>query len=200
MKNKIFTKAVKYFINLPPINQNPTIMLSNWFETSTTAIFATIIHAVLVYIGIILFTRLMGKRSFSKMSGFDFAGTIAIGSLIATTITSKSVGILQGLIALLSLYTLQFVIASLRRFPSFSKAVDNEPLYLMKGTEILHENLKKAQVSENDLRGKLREANVIRLNQVKAVIFETTGDVSVLHSDDTSIEIEDFIVYDVEEK
>lgn len=172
-------------------------MLSNWFETSTTTIFATIIHAVLVYVGVILFTRLMGKRSFSKMSGFDFAATIAIGSLIATTITSKSVGILQGLIALLSLYTLQFIVARLRRFPAFSKGVDNEPLYLMKGTEILHENLKKARVTENDLRGKLREANVIRLSQVKVVIFETTGDVSVLHSDDLSKEVEDFITKDV---
>jgi len=27
----------------------------------------------------------------------------------------------------------------------------------------------------------LREANVVRLSQVKAVVFETTGDISVLH-------------------
>lgn len=35
----------------------------------------------------------------------------------------------------------------------------------------------------SDLHGKLREANVFNLDQVKCVIAETTGDVSVLHSD-----------------
>ena len=30
---------------------------------------------------------------------------------------------------------------------------------------------------------KLREANVFELSEVKAVVLETTGDISVLHSD-----------------
>lgn len=33
------------------------------------------------------------------------------------------------------------------------------------------------------MSGKLREANVLDLSQVRAVILETTGDVSVLHGD-----------------
>ncbi|MDO6471263.1 YetF domain-containing protein [Maribacter sp. 1_MG-2023] len=43
---------------------------------------------------------------------------------------------------------------------------------------------------------KLREANVLQLSQVKAVIFETTGDISVLHSD-KPIDIDAVIVEDV---
>ena len=44
--------------------------------------------------------------------------------------------------------------------------------------------------------GKLREANVLQLSQVKAVIFETTGDISVLHSED-QIDIDAIIMEDV---
>ncbi len=37
-----------------------------------------------------------------------------------------------------------------------------------------------ADVTHEDLLEKLREANITRFDQVRAVVFETTGDVSVL--------------------
>ena len=58
----------------------------------------------------------------------------------------------------------------------------NTPILLMKDGKVIHENLKKALVSKADLMCKQREANVLRLSQVRAVVFETTGDISVLHS------------------
>ena len=38
-------------------------------------------------------------------------------------------------------------------------------------------------MARSDLVAKLREANVLDLKQVRAVVLETTGDVSVLHGD-----------------
>lgn len=40
----------------------------------------------------------------------------------------------------------------------------------------------RAIVGESDLMAKLREANVIQLDEVLAVVLESTGDMSVLHS------------------
>jgi uncharacterized membrane protein YcaP (DUF421 family) len=54
----------------------------------------------------------------------------------------------------------------------------------MDGATILEDNLRKARVTRGDLRSKLREANVTDLSQLKAVVFETTGDISVLHKED----------------
>lgn len=59
--------------------------------------------------------------------------------------------------------------------------------------KILWDNLKKAKVTESDLQGKLREANVIRISEIKAVVFESTGDISVLHSSGDE-EIEDWLL------
>jgi uncharacterized membrane protein YcaP (DUF421 family) len=49
-------------------------------------------------------------------------------------------------------------------------------------------------VTKADLYSKLREANVIRFSQVKAVVFEATGDISVLHIGDENMELEDEIL------
>jgi len=67
----------------------------------------------------------------------------------------------------------------------------------MENGQVLEENMKASKVTQAELQSKLREANVIRLSQVKAVILETTGEISVLHSNDQSITIEDYIMGDV---
>lgn len=53
------------------------------------------------------------------------------------------------------------------------------------------------KVTESDLRAKLREANVLELSQVQAVVFETTGDIAVLHSDKASQTVEAWLLEDV---
>ena len=168
--------------------------MNKWFESLPKDIWPVALTAVIIYVAMILFTRIAGKRSFSKMSSFDFGVTIAIGSIVASVILSKSVSLIQGLVGLASLYILQMLVANLREFNSIQGLVDNEPLLLMDGNQVLEKNLKKAKVTMSDLKGKLREANVLHRDQVKAVVFESTGDISVLHGDSEHTEIEDWIM------
>lgn len=158
--------------------------MENLFKISWESVAVIFITATGIYLSVIVLTRISGKRSFSKMSSFDFAMTVAVGSIIATTILSSSVNLIEGIFGLIVVYLLQISIAIGRRNQFVEHLVDNTPLLLMDGQKILYPNLKKARVSESDLRSKLREANVIQLSQVKAVVFETTGDISVLHGNE----------------
>lgn len=156
--------------------------MTDWFVTSWTALGGVVLSAVVVYVVLITYTRLAGLRSFSKMSSFDFAMTVAIGSVVAGTILTESPPVLQALVALGAIYALQVIAAALRkRFGWFSALVDNEPLLLMTHEGMVEANLKRARVTESDVWAKLREANVLRTREVRAVVFETTGDISVLH-------------------
>ena len=159
-------------------------MLSEWFDTAPIGILAVILSATGVYLIVITLTRLSGLRSFSKMSSFDFVMTVAIGSIVASTVLLKDPPLLRAAFALAAVFGLQYGIAWLReRSSDFSGLVDNEPLLLMDGADVLEENLRKARVTKDDLRAKLREANVLDPSEVRAVVLETTGDISVLHGD-----------------
>jgi uncharacterized membrane protein YcaP (DUF421 family) len=138
------------------------------------------IAAIAIYLAVILATRVSGLRSFSKMSAFDFAMTVAIGSLIATAAAGQA-PLATVVVGVAVLYVGQFTVAVLRSHRSLRGALDNSPLLLMDGDRILDDNLARARVTLDDLNGKLREAGVLRYDQVRAVVFETTGDVSVLH-------------------
>lgn len=157
-----------------------------------------LISAAGIYISVILYTRLSGLRSFSKMSSFDFTMTVAVGSLIATTVLTEDPPLVQAIIALGALYILQISVAKIRGvYPVVSKLVDNQPTLLMRGRNMLDENLKETKVTPDDIRAKLREANVTDIDQVKAVVMETTGDISVLHSKETSKSLDDYLLKDV---
>jgi len=69
-----------------------------------------------------------------------------------------------------------------RKFNWFKNVFTNKPQLIMWKGEILHDKLKICNVGLDDLRAKLREANVHNYDEVKAVIFESTGDVSVIHN------------------
>lgn len=99
------------------------------------------------------------------------------------------------LAALASLFAGQWLIALLlQKVRGFSTLVDNQPVLLMHVGAFLDENLRRANVTRQDVYGKLREANAPNYDQVLGVIFENTGDISVLHSSDPNVRLEpDFV-------
>ena len=119
------------------------------------------------------------------MTNFDFLMTVALGSLVAGAAQSTEwSGFAQSMIAMVGLFIVQFTTAKLRKSSdTVEDFMQNEPIMLMRNGEILHDALKATRVAESDLIAKLRESNALELSKVRAVVLETTGDVSVLHGD-----------------
>ncbi|WP_371588245.1 DUF421 domain-containing protein [Pseudoruegeria sp. SK021] len=108
-----------------------------------------------------------------------------MGSLLAGASQSQQwTGFIQTLTAMTSLFALQYSVSMLRYWsPRLDDLVQNTPVLLMRDGRILHDALRATRVAEEDLMAKLREANVRDLSSVRAVVLETTGNISVLHGD-----------------
>lgn len=167
--------------------------MSDWFTISTEQIYGIILTTFFIYILLMIVVRINGLRSFSKMSGHDFAITVAIGSILASTVISQEPSLLQGILAISALLTYQ-TLFSLWRIRRVKQYLENTPVFLMQGSKILEDNMKKNKITESDLMAKLREANVLDINEVQAVVLEQTGDISVLSGNKS---IEPKIIWDV---
>jgi len=142
----------------------------------------TILISITIVVFLIFIIRLIGLRSFSKMTGFDFAITISVGTLIASPIINSKVSLSKGLVAVTAMLVIQFLISFLRHhFDSFSSMIDNKPLLLFSEGKFLEENLASSRVKKGDVVAKMREANATDLSKIAAVVLESTGDISVLH-------------------
>lgn len=153
-----------------------------WFTIDAGEAVGIALSVVLLYGAVIALTRIFGLRSFSKLSAPDFAMTVAVGSILGSAIVTRSPTVLMGLAALTGLFAGQRAIASLRRrHDGLRRRIDNRPVLLVWEGSLLEENMRHTQISAADIRARLRQSNVQRLADVSAMVFETTGDFSVMH-------------------
>ncbi len=152
-------------------------MLFNGIES----LFRTLLVGVLAYTALVLFLRVSGRRTLSKMNAFDFVVTVALGSTLATVLLSKGVSLTNGVAAFGLLIGLQYVVTwTSVRIPWVQKAVTGEPIMLLYRGNILAQALLKARVTESEVRAAVRSAGVAQLESVDAVILETDGSFSVI--------------------
>ena len=136
----------------------------------------------------VLLVRIVGLRAFSKMTSFDFVVTIATGSLIAQAGTrARWDEFLQAIAAIAGVFLIQWTLAKIRqRSDAAQRLLTNRPALLMEHGSFLEGAMKETRVSRSNLVEKLRTAGVTDLSQVRAVVLETTGDISVIQGDHVS--------------
>ena len=147
-----------------------------------------LVGGVGVYLTVVVLTRLAGVRALAKMSSFDFAATVAVGSIVATAALG-STPLVNAVLALSVLYGLQIAVAALRRRDLLGGTVDNRPVLLMSRGRFVEAGLRRTHVSRHEVLAQIRLAGVARLDDVHSVIMETTGDMSVLTGDGVDDEL-----------
>ncbi len=154
----------------------------HWLFTTWSTAGWIVMSGLVMLVIVVAIIRIIGLRSLSKMSSFDFAVTVAIGSILGSVVASSS-SIADGALAVGSLLAAQWLIAQFRRRSNGARWVDNAPILLVRDGEFIDDALDHARVTRSDVCAKLRQANVHRMSDVRAVVLETTGDVSVVHGD-----------------
>lgn len=151
------------------------------FFSGTQSLFRTLIIGVLAYVTLVVFLRISGKRSLSKMNAFDLVVTVALGSTLATVLLSKDVVFADGALAFALLLGLQFMVTwSSVRVRWVRQLVTGEPQMLLHRGAPLSSALRRARVTEDEVRAAVRAAGLASLSDVEAVVLETDGSFSVI--------------------
>lgn len=78
------------------------------FFSGWDSLFRTLVVGVLAYIALVVFLRISGKRTLSKMNDVDLVVTVALGSTLATILLAKDMALAEGLLAF-ALLTTKFI-------------------------------------------------------------------------------------------
>lgn len=153
------------------------------FFSGWDSLLRTLIVGVLAYVALVVFLRVSGKRTLSKMNAFDLVVTVALGSTLATVLLSKDVALAEGLLAFGLLICLQFIVTwSSVRARWVRRVATGEPMMLFYEGNFLPKTLRKARVTEDELRAAIRSAGVNSMSKVHAVVLETDGSFNVVQS------------------
>lgn len=151
------------------------------FEEETRTILRTLAVGGLGYMGLVLLLRLSGNRTLSKINSFDLVVTIAFGSVLASLMVTNSVSLAQGLTAIAWLIGLQYGITWLSVRSDFvNRIIKTNPTLLLHDGQFLHEAMGRVRVTEDEIRGALRQKGLGSLEQAAAVVLDTDGSLSVI--------------------
>ncbi|WP_051682955.1 DUF421 domain-containing protein [Salinicoccus luteus] len=145
----------------------------------------------MAYLSLVVLLRVSGKRTLTKMNAFDFIVTIALGSILASIITSKDITLAQGITAFLVLVIMQYIFTKISvKSRAFSNLIKSQPALLYYNGEFLAHNMKKERVLEIEIRQAARSSGKDDMSEVMAVVLETDGSISVIsnQSDEPSLD------------
>jgi len=154
------------------------MLFDSWSGLARVLIVGTAAYAMLI-----VFLRISGKRTLSKMNAFDLVVTVALGSTLATVLLSRSVPLAEGVLALALLICLQFVLtwASVRS-RRVRDLIKSEPALLVRDGVYLEKAMRKERMTREEVDAALRESGVAALSGAAAVVLETDGSLSVIES------------------
>lgn len=157
------------------------MFFNGWYS-----LYRVVIVSVACYVALNVILRISGKRTLSKMTAYDFVVTVALGSILATAITSKDVSIAEGITALAVLCGLQYVASWLfvrsRTLEDWAKA---EPSLLVYKQVYLQEVMRKVRVTERDVLSAITSQGT-HWENVEAVILQADGSLAVVSSGNSS--------------
>lgn len=140
----------------------------------------TLIVGTLAYITLILFLRVSGKRTLAKLNAFDLVVTVALGSTLSAVLLQKSIPLLDGIVALALLISLQYAVAYASvRSKSIAKLVRSEPTLLARQGAFCDAQMKEARVTQNEALSAVRASGGRHLKDVETLILESDGTLSV---------------------
>jgi uncharacterized membrane protein YcaP (DUF421 family) len=145
-------------------------------ETAATVVVST----VCIYLAFVVLVRLIGQRSLSSLSSFDFACVVALGAILGRTVLLTEPTLAIGLVALVTFFGMQGLLGLLRQNPRVDRLINRPPVLLARHGRLLPDNMRAVHVVEDELRQAVRRSGARSLRDVHCVVLERNGAVSVV--------------------
>ncbi|MAT16141.1 MAG: hypothetical protein CMJ46_12830 [Planctomyces sp.] len=156
---------------------------SAFFE-SWNSLFKVLVSTVSAYLILILYIRLAGKRSTSKMNNFDWIVTVAVGSVVASMAVLKDVTVLDGIVAMALLLGLQYLLTwSTSRWEWAQNLFLAPSSVLYAHGEFRRDEMRRNRISDREILSAVRESGVGSLEDVAVITLEPDANLSIIKAE-----------------
>ena len=131
-----------------------------------------VLTTVMVYVLVVLTTKISGKRSTSQLNNFDWIVTVMIGSLGASTILLKDIPFIEGVASILVLYLLQFLVTKYASIsPQFSNFILSEPRIVFYQGQFLPDAMRDERLTRQGMNS---------FDDIEAIVFESDAKLTII--------------------
>lgn len=137
-------------------------------------------RTIIVFILLVILTRLVGRKLLAQTTFFDFVTGVTIGTIAGAYVVNEIKGnavLLSPVILVLCTLGLGYLTVKNLKI---RKLVKGEPIVIIQNGKILEDNMFKARYTLDSLEMQLREQDVFDINEVEFAVLESDGKLSVL--------------------
>jgi uncharacterized membrane protein YcaP (DUF421 family) len=144
-----------------------------------------VVRAVVVYVVVLLYTRILGRRELSQLQPFDLILLVVVGDLIQQGVTQSDNSV-TGVVLVLSTIGMMVVLTSYLsfRFRRLRPYLDGEPVVIVENGKPIEVNMRRERLTLDDVAEQARLNNIDSLEKIKWAVLETSGQISFITKGD----------------
>jgi uncharacterized membrane protein YcaP (DUF421 family) len=140
------------------------------------------LKALLLYLTAVLGFRVGERRTLSEISPFDFIAAVAVGAVVGRVPNATDASYAAGAATLIVILAAHWCVTRLRQFPSIAHILEHPPRVLIAHGQVLEPELRRCGLTLRDLYSLLRQRGIEDLAEVRYLIFEQRGQISIVRS------------------
>ncbi|MGI8415134.1 MAG: DUF421 domain-containing protein [Nakamurella sp.] len=153
-------------------------IVGNWSHLGVVAGKAALMYTVAVF-GL----RIGQRRTLAQWTIIDFVTAVAVGAVVGRTAIAGNQSFITGGVALLSLIAAHRLVSLLRLHPSLRAVFDHPVRILVHDGTVRLGQLRRCGLTDDDVFAHLRQQGIDDLEQVKYLIYEAAGQLTIVRRD-----------------
>jgi uncharacterized membrane protein YcaP (DUF421 family) len=146
-----------------------------------------VLRALVVYLFVLILTRVVGRRELSTLEPFDLILLVMIGDLVQQGVTQNDFSVTGSFLAVGTIGVLTVLFSYLPwRFQVLRPVLEGVPAILMQDGDVVEKNLRRHRLTQEEIAAAARVQNIGSLSQVRWAVLETNGQISFIKKEGDS--------------
>ena len=135
-----------------------------------------ILRPVIVYLALVLFLRLFGKRELAQLNPFDLVVLLSLANTVQNAVIGNDNSVSGGIVGAFSLLAINWLLMRfLFNFPKVNSTLEGSSTVLILDGIVDKQAMKKETLTETELLSVLHKQGVDTFEQVRKCVLEPNG-------------------------
>jgi len=140
-----------------------------------------VLRGIIIYIFLIVILRVTGKRQIGQMSPFDLVLLLVLSNAVQNSMNGGDNSVAGGMILSVTLVAVNWLTGQITFLSKKAEhLIEGSPQVLIHNGKVYEKALADAQLTRHELMSAIRSEGYSDLAEVRAVILENDGSISVI--------------------
>lgn len=149
--------------------------------TPDIGLLESFIRGTLLYFFVFIIMRSTLRRTAGELTMLDFIFVLLVANGAADSMIGGAISVTNGFVTILTVVAWNYLLNTFAwHVPLIERWTTPPPLQIVKEGKMLHKNMRREFITQQELHSQLREEGIQDISAVKAAYIEGDGNISVI--------------------